>query len=46
MYTIKKHMEGMPEFRDQNITKMGKNEYDKLNQSEWAQLLKDKRPNS
>ena len=46
MYTIKKHMEGMPEFRDQNITKMSKNNYDKLTQSEWAQLLKDKRPNS
>ena len=29
-------MENMPEFKDTNITKMEKSQYDKITQSEWA----------
>ena len=44
MFTIKKHMQQMPEFQDKSLSTLSKQEYEVLTSSEWAQLLKEKRP--
>ena len=46
MFTIKKHMQGNPDLKDKNICHMEKNDYEKIEKSEWAKSLMDKRPNS
>ena len=46
MYAIKKHLDENPEFKDKNIYQMGKKDFEKLEKTEWAQLLKNKRPSN
>lgn len=44
MYTIKKHMQDYPQFKNTQITKMTRTELSELKSSEWAKMLSDGHP--